>query len=158
MFDSNLLNWRTFWEQFSVSVHGCSSLSDLENLVYLQHLLKKGSAKATIEGLSQSGEFYMEAIDCLKSRYNHPRLIHQTHLKMIPLKDGTGKELRHLHETVQQHLRALKSMDYELSGPFITSIIELKLDANTRFEWQRHSQSHIISRSTRIPQPSRSSI
>ena len=88
----------------------------------------------------------MEAIDCLKSRYNHPRLIHQTHVKMIldatPLKDGTGKELRRLHDTVQQHLRALKSMDYEPSGPFITSIIEIKLDANTRFEWQRHSQSH----------------
>ena len=89
----------------SFSVHGCSSLSDSEKLVYLQHAVKNGSAKATIEGLSQSGECYMEAMDCLKSRYNHPRLIHQTHVKMIldatPLKDGTGKEL---HDTVQQHL------------------------------------------------------
>ena len=87
----------------------------------------------------------MKAIDCLKSRYNHPRLIHQTHVKMIldatPLKDGTGKELRRSHDTAQ-HLRALKSVDYKSSGPFITSIIELKLNANTRFEWRRHSQSH----------------
>ena len=97
----------------------------LKKLVHLQHGLKNGSAKATIEGLSRSGECYMEAIDCLKSCYNHPRLIHQTHVKMIldatPLKDGTGKELRRLHDTVQQHLRSLKSMDYEPSGPFITS-------------------------------------
>jgi hypothetical protein len=31
-------------------------------------------------------------------------------------------------------------MDYEPSGPFITSVLELKLDVNTMFEWQRHSQ------------------
>ena len=73
-----------------------------------------------------------------------PRLIHQTHVHMIleapSLKDGSGKELRRLHDTVQQHLRALKAMDYEPSGPFITSVLELKLDVNTMFEWQKHSQ------------------
>ncbi len=74
----NILNWRRFWEQFS-----------------------DGSAKGgVIEGLSQSGENYAEAVDCLQSRYNRPRLIHQTHVKMIlealALKEGTGKELRKL--------------------------------------------------------------
>ena len=62
-------------------------------------------------------------------------------LEAPPLRDGNGKELRHLHDTVQQHLRALKSMDYEPSSAFITAVIELKLDTNTMFEWQRHSQS-----------------
>eukprot|EP00731_Ephydatia_muelleri_P001304 Em0001g1304a len=32
-------------------------------------------------------------------------------------------------------------MDYDPSGPFITSMLELKLDATTQFEWQKHSQS-----------------
>ena len=31
-------------------------------------------------------------------------------------------------------------MGYEPSGPFITSVLELKLDTNTMFEWQKHSQ------------------
>ena len=31
-------------------------------------------------------------------------------------------------------------MGYEQSGPFITSIIELKLDSKTMFEWQNFSQ------------------
>ena len=31
-------------------------------------------------------------------------------------------------------------MDYEPSGPFVTFILELKLDPTTLFEWQRHSQ------------------
>jgi len=55
------------------------------------------------------------------------------------LKDDSGKELRQLHDNVQQHLRALTSMDYEPSGTFITPVIELKLDAGT-FEWQKCSQ------------------
>ena len=81
----------------------------------------------------------------MKSRYDRPRLIHQTHVRLIleapPLKEGTGKELRRLHDIVTQHLRALKSMEYDPSGPFITSILELKLDTTTLFEWQKHSQS-----------------
>ena len=144
-FDGNILNWKRFWEQFCISVHDRSSLSDSEKLVYLQHALKDGSAKHVIEGLSRSGEHYAEAVKCLTSRYNRPRLIHQTHVKMVletpPLKEGSGRELRRFHDTVQQHLRALKAMDYEPSPHFITSTLELKLDANTMFEWQKHSQS-----------------
>ena len=142
--DGNILHWRSFWEQFCVSVHDRPNLSDPEKLVYLQQSLRNGSAKSAIEGLSRSGEYYAEAVKCLKSRYDRPRLIHQTHVRVIleapPLKDGSGKELRRLHDIVQQHLRALKTMDYEPSGPFITSILELKLDVNTIFKWQKHSQ------------------
>lgn len=58
-------------------------------------------------------------------------------VKALTLKEGTGKELRHLHDTVQQHLRALKAMGCEPSGPFITSVLELELDSNT---WQKFSQ------------------
>ena len=126
-----------------MSVHNRTTLSTSEKLVYLQHALKDGSAKHIIEGLSHSGEYYDEAIDCLKSQYDRPRLIHQTHVRLIleapALKEGTGRELRRLHETVQQHLQALKAMDYEPPGPFVTSMLELKLDTNTMFERQMHS-------------------
>ncbi len=152
VFNGNILNWRSFWEQFTVSVHDRPSLSNSEKLVYLQQALKGGSAKSTIEGLSRSGDNYGEAIECLKARYDRPRLIHQAHVKIIldapPLKDGNGKEIRKLHDTVQQHLRALKSMGYEPSGPFISSTLELKLDQSTMFEWQKQSQ-----KSDGVPQP-----
>ena len=67
-------------------------------------------------------------------------------LEVLPFRDGNGKELRRLHDVVQQHLRALKAMEYEPSGHFITSALELKLDVDTMFEWQKHSQS-----STKVP-------
>ena len=79
-FNGDILNRRSFWEQFCMSVHNPTTLSTSEKLVYLQHALKDSSAKHIIEGLSRSGEYYDEAVDCLKSRYDRPRLIHQTHV------------------------------------------------------------------------------
>lgn len=147
-FDGDILNWRSFWEQFVISVHNRTDLADAEKLVYLQQAIKDGSAKQAIEGLSHSGEHYPEAVSSLRARYDHPRIIHQTHVKKIlntpPVKDGSGKELRKLHDTLQQHLRALKSMEYDPSGPFLTSVIELKLDQNTLFEWQKHTQETVV--------------
>ena len=61
-------------------------------------------------------------------------------LEAPPLKTGDRKELCRLHNTVLQHIRALKAIECESSGPFITSVIELKLDTTTMFEWQKHSQ------------------
>ena len=117
-----------------MSVHDRTNLS---SSVYLQHALKDGSVKHAIEGLSHSGEYYAEVIECLKSQYDCPRPIHQTHVQMIleapALKEGTEKELC-LHDIVQQHLRALKVMDYEYPGPYIISILELKFDVNTMLE------------------------
>ena len=120
-FDGNILNWKCFWEQFCISVHDHPSLSEAEKLVYLCRALKDGWAKHAIEGLSRSDEHYMEAIDCLKTRYDRPCLRHQARVRVIlnapTLKDGRGKELRGLHDTVQQHLRALRSMGYKPSVP-----------------------------------------
>ena len=104
MFDGNIVNWRTFWEQFDVSVHRSTTLSDAEKLVYLRSSLKSSSAKGVIEGLSHSGDFYAEAVKSLKDRYDRPRQVHQTHVQMIlnapTIKDGSGRELRRLHDVV----------------------------------------------------------
>jgi len=136
--------WQTFWEQFSIAVDKRSDISSTEKLVYLRHSLKDGSAKTVIEGLSHSGDQYNEAIDSLKDRYDHPRIIHQTDVRKIyevpSLKDGSGKELRRFHDTVQQHLRALKAMKEDPTGSFITALLELTLDKETMFEWQKASQ------------------
>ena len=53
------------------------------------------------------------------------------------LKEGSGKELHHLLDMVQQHLRAWIMSHL---GPFITSVLVLKLDSSTIFEWQRFSK------------------
>ena len=42
---------------------------------------------------------------------------------------------------MQQHVRALKTLGCDLPGKFITSMMELKLEVDTLFEWQKHSQA-----------------
>ena len=147
-FYGDLLMWKSYWEQFSVAVDTRADMSDAEKLVYLRHSVKDGSARQVIEGLTRTGDNYGEAVECLKTRYDRPRIIHQTHVRKIvdipTLKHGSGKELRHLHDTAQQHVRALKSMGYEPSGAFLTSILEIKLDSGTMFEWQKHSSSSTV--------------
>ena len=59
------------------------------------------------------------------------------------VKDSIGKELYHLHDIVQQHLTALKEMDYKPYVPFITPVLQLIFDANTMFEWLKHSQESV---------------
>ena len=82
--------------------------------------------------------------ESLHTRYDRPHLPHRTHFKMIidapTLKDGNGREVCRLHDTVQQHLCTLKDLGNEPSGSFITSMLELKLDTNTAFEWNKYSQ------------------
>ena len=43
-FNGNILNWKQLWEQFAVSVHDCSNLSNAEKLVYVQQAIKDGPA------------------------------------------------------------------------------------------------------------------
>ena len=66
-----------------------------------------GTARHAIEGLYRSGEHYSEAVDCLTARYDRPRLIHQAHVRKTLeapcLRDGSGRELRRFHDTMQQH-------------------------------------------------------
>ena len=128
-----------------MAVHDRSHLFNAEKLAYLRHSLKDGTAKGIIEGLSKSGDQYDEAIKCLKDRFNCSKLIHEAHvrktLELPTLKEGNCKELRTLHDTAQQHIRALKCMGHEPSKTFLTSLMQLKLDQTTRFEWQRHHQS-----------------
>ena len=144
IFNGELLNWQSFWEQFCIAIHDRNDISLTDKLVYLRHSLTDGTAKSIIEGLSSSGDEYPKAIEALKNRFNCSRLLHHTHVKRIyeipNVKEGSGRELRKLRDVSQQHLRALKAKSQEPSGPFIASLLELKLDQNTLFEWQKASQ------------------
>lgn len=96
-FNGNILNWRSFWEQFNVAIHSHTMLSNTEKLTYLQSSIKDIPAKTTIDGLSQSGNNYQEAIDTLKARYVRPCLVHQAHVWLIVeapgLWEGSGHKL-----------------------------------------------------------------
>ena len=76
VFSGNIVNWRSFWEQFTVSVHNRSGLSLSEELTYLEQAVKDGFAKHIFEGFSTSGDQYEEAVDCLRKQYDWSHLLH----------------------------------------------------------------------------------
>ena len=88
--------------------------------------MKGGPARHVIEGLSRTAGSYAEAIECLKERYDRPRLIHQAHVRAIleapSLKSGSGFELRRLHDVVKQHMRALEAMECDSLETFVSSL------------------------------------
>ena len=131
-FDGNSMNWVVLWEQFEATIHSKRRLSNSDKFGYLQHVLKNGTARHVFERLSQAGDNYPEAIDCLRERYDWPQLIHRANVQIIsntsPLKTASGKELCHLHDTMNQHLQVLKAMAYDPYGPFVTSILKPKLN------------------------------
>lgn len=142
-FKGDLLDWSSFWEQFNIAIHSKEQLTDAEKLAYLKDSLKDGPARHAIEGLAQTAENYEEAITCLRKRYDRPRLIHQAHVRAVveapPLKDGSGRELRRLHDVINQHMRAITAMTDNSLEAFVTSIIETKLDRTSMFAWQDYS-------------------
>ena len=105
------------------------------------------ATERVIEGLAQTGDTYKEAISCLQSRYNRPRLIHQAHVRAMleatPLKNGSGKEIHRLHDIANQHTRALKAAKQDSYESLMTAILESKMDSNTMKEWQRYSLDEV---------------
>ena len=99
------MNWKTFWEQYSVSIDSKPRLTDSEKLAYLCQALKHGEAREVLEGLSGSGDDYKGTVEYLRRCYDKPRLIHCEHVHSIveapSLEEGNGKELRHLHDALR---------------------------------------------------------
>ena len=50
-FSGNILQWLTFWEQFSVSIHDRVDTTKPQKMAYLRQALKHGSAKNMVEVL-----------------------------------------------------------------------------------------------------------
>ena len=82
-FNGDVLNWRTFWEQFQVWIENRDQLSDAEKLAYLKDALKDGFAECIIQGLTQIAGTYDKVFKCLLNRYDRPRLIDQAHVRAI---------------------------------------------------------------------------
>ena len=105
-------------------MHSQDNLQDSEKLAYFKDAVKDSPAKHVIEGLLQMTGSYAEIIGCIRERYDRPQLIHQAHVHTIVgvplLKSENGQELRHLHDVVKQHTRALQAMKYDSLETFVS--------------------------------------
>ena len=94
----------------------------------LKQSLKDGTANGVIKGLSKS-EHYEEAIKSMKARYHRPRLIHQTHVRMI-LEAARKVRAKNCVNFMNTSEHSKPWATNHLHGPFIMSVLELKLDTS----------------------------
>ena len=139
-FGGSVMEWDQFWRRFQKSVHENKELTDDDKWEYLSQALTDGSAKDTIAGFTRAAGQYDEAIKCLTDRYHRPREVVDEHARALiespPLKEGDAKELRRLHTTWTQHIRALENLKHKIDPAFLTSVLQLKLD--------KESRSHVL--------------
>ena len=132
IFDGEVLNWKSFWEQFDATIHCKAALNNTEKLMYLQEALNHGPARFVIQGLTQTSESYEEAIKCLRDRYDHRNLVQEEHIHSIvdalSVKNSSEKKIRCLYDPTAQHYRALKAAKADSFEMLLTVILQQKLD------------------------------
>ena len=137
-----------FWERFEAAVHDKPHIGDVDKLTYLRDAIKGGRGRNVIQGLTQTAESQQEAIECLKARYDLPRITHREHVRnnlqapvLIP---HSGRELRKFYDLCNQHIRARKASELYDLDTFLTVVMELKLDKASRLkrlEYTNESQT-----------------
>ena len=137
-FDGDLTKWVTFWDSFNSSIHTNPTLSSVDKFNYLTSLLESTAAKA-IAGLALTAANYDEAIATLKKRFGNPQLIVNRHMEALLSVASVSthhdvKGLRHLHDSVEAHVRGLRALGVppDSYGGLLTSVLVNKLPPEIR--------------------------
>ena len=131
----------SFSDLFKAAVGSSTLLSDSERLNYLKACIK-GDAAKIISSLRITDVNYPIAWQLPKDRYDNTRRIVHAHLQAIwsqsSMKLESGSGLRKLHETTNEHLRALEALGQPVNqwSAVLVFCIADKLDAESRKQWQ----------------------
>lgn len=132
-FKGDLSKWQAFWDTYEASIHNNPTLAPIDKFNYLISLLQ-GPASDAIAGLAITNANYMEAIEILQKRFGNKQQIINRHMELIinlnSVRSGYQvKELRQLYDTIESHVRSLKSLGVPSSsyGTLLSSIVMNKL-------------------------------
>ena len=137
-FNGDTMHWTTFWDSFKSAIHENSALSEIDKFNYLKSLLER-SAREAIAGLTLTAANYREAVSILQKRFGNKQQIISRHMELLlNLEPVTSqhqlRNLRRLYDSVETHVRSLKSMDVtsESYGSLLTSVLLSKLPQELR--------------------------
>ena len=137
-FRGDITTWSTFWDTFESAIDKNPSLSDIDKFNYLNSLLENTAADA-ISGLTLTSGNYNEAIVILKKRFGNKQLAINEHMDILLNLDPVTsvqnlKGLRSLYDTVESHIRALKSLGIpsQSYGNLLCSMLMNKLPQDLR--------------------------
>ncbi|CAG7665670.1 unnamed protein product [Allacma fusca] len=140
-FDGNLLEWTTFCDLFTTSVHNNATLGEAQKLQYLKSLMR-GEAEMLLASYHISDVNYKEAWSALKKRYQNTRELIRSQLirfmDMPVLKMESATDLRKLVDTASAVVRALKALNRPMGEECDLAIfmITSRLDSETNKFWE----------------------
>ena len=79
IFDGEIINWQTIWDQLESSIDSQENITDIDKFGYLRNLLCD-SARETISGLTLTSENYKNAMQLLRDRFANPIMFKLVHI------------------------------------------------------------------------------
>ena len=78
------------------AIYSNKDLTKAQRFFYLEQALRGGATSKIVAGFSQTAQLYDQAIECLKGKYNRPRVMFLEHVRAIleapVVNKGTGRE------------------------------------------------------------------
>ena len=135
-FDGNLLNWPSFYDDFSSALDNNTALSNIEKFQFLRAQLD-GEALNTIAGLQLTENNYTHAKELLIERYGQTHKIVNAYMKALwelPHPRENITSLRNFYDSLETFIRGLNSLGKEENtyGELLVPMILDKLPASTR--------------------------
>lgn len=125
-----LKEWRSWWEQFSLSIHDTSK-SDTEKFLHLSNVLQ-GKAKKAMEGYSITAENYPKVIKVLHERFGDPRRLQAVYFdELDAIKLATSAdENRANHDAVLKILTNLESINTDTDQDILRKMVLQKYSSS----------------------------
>ena len=130
-FDGNLLNWPSFYDDFSSPLDNNTSLSNIEKFQFLRAQLD-GKALNTIAGLHLTENNYTHAKELLIERYGQTHKIVNAYMKALwelPHPRENITSLRNFYDSLETFILGKEENTY---GELLVPMILDKLPASTR--------------------------
>ncbi|KAG8196252.1 hypothetical protein JTE90_023808 [Oedothorax gibbosus] len=134
-FSGNYIEWNSFKDLYTSSVHENEVLTDIQKFHYLKGLLK----------VSEST--YKEAFDKLVERFDRKKIIVsslvKTFMEQPAVSAADEKSLRNIADTADEVLRSLRAISEEATSrdPWLIHILLEKVDPETRLQWSQTSSA-----------------
>lgn len=143
-FSGEYIEWQSFYDLFSSTIHESNTLSAVQKFQYLKGLLR-GEAEVLLRHMSITEANYIEALQKLKSRYDRKKIIInsfiRTFIEQPSITNANASNVKRLMDTADEVVRGLKALGTAAEGrdSWLIYILTEKLDSNTKLLWAQAS-------------------
>lgn len=145
-FTGNYAQWPTFKDLFVSLIHQNECLDNVQKMHYLKGLLS-GEAEQLVRNIPITSVNYSECWSILSSRFDNKRFISNCLLKRLMSQTNVAENssaIKGLLDTTMECLNGLKNLGVDVQSwdIIVIHIVSLKLDVESRKQWETKISSH----------------